>query len=171
MPLIMSQSARSGNLDERIPALSGADRPVRPVHGLRKLGDYTAHVKHGHHHENAGIGARHAQLRQAEPAGSIHHHPRNLSLWITDAQRAQTGREPCSTGLWNRSQMPFGNPALRPVVLQLDCIEPLSGGFRHGGYPRLPPRTCSVATEVNRQFLGQDSHLPDDDAFHGAPKQ
>ena len=33
------------------------------------------------------------------------------------------------------------------------------------------PRTCSVATEVNRQFLGQDFHLLDDDAFHGAPKR
>ena len=56
---------------------------------------------------------------------------------------------------------------LRPVVLQLDYIEPLSGGFRHGSCPR----TCSVATEVNRQFLGQDFHLLDDDAFHGARKQ
>ena len=33
------------------------------------------------------------------------------------------------------------------------------------------PRTCSVATEVNRQFLAQDSHLMGDDAFHGVPKQ
>ena len=32
-------------------------------------------------------------------------------------------------------------------------------------------RFCSVATEVNRQFLGQDSHLLDDDAFHGARKR
>ena len=33
------------------------------------------------------------------------------------------------------------------------------------------PRTCSVATQVNRQLLGQDFHLLDDDAFHGARKQ
>ena len=32
-------------------------------------------------------------------------------------------------------------------------------------------RACSIATEVNRQLLGQDLHLLNDDAFHGAPKQ
>ena len=34
----------------------------------------------------------------------------------------------------------------------------------------VPRRACSVATEVNRQLLGQDLHLLNDDAFHGAPK-
>ena len=33
------------------------------------------------------------------------------------------------------------------------------------------PRACSVAAEVNRQFPGQDFHLLNDDAFHGAPNQ
>ena len=33
------------------------------------------------------------------------------------------------------------------------------------------PRACSVAAEVNRQFPGQDFHLLNDDAFHGARNQ
>ena len=46
---------------------------------------------------------------------------------------------------------------LRPVTLQLDLLEPLSGGFSRGD---CSPRLLR-ATQVYHQFLGQDLHLLD----------
>ena len=49
--------------------------------------------------------------------------------------------------------------------LQFDLIEPCP----EASAAAVTRRVRSVATEVYRQFLGQDLHLLDDDAFHGAP--
>ena len=57
---------------------------------------------------------------------------------------------------------------LRRVVLQLDYIEPLSGGFKHGGCPPCLLRSYRGET-VNSS--GRTSTCWMDDAFHGAPKQ
>ena len=54
---------------------------------------------------------------------------------------------------------------LRPVTLQFDLIEPCS----EASAAAVARRVGSVATEGYRKFLGQDLHLLDDDAFHGAP--
>jgi hypothetical protein len=51
--------------------------------------------------------------------------------------------------------------ALRPVTLQLDSLEPRP----EASSVAIAPHVCSVATEVYHQFLGQDFHLLDDDAF------
>jgi hypothetical protein len=51
--------------------------------------------------------------------------------------------------------------------LQLDLLEPCP----EASAVAITPHVCSVATEVYHQLLGQDFHLLDDDAFHGAPKQ
>ena len=46
---------------------------------------------------------------------------------------------------------------LRPVVLQLDFLEP----FPEASSVAIARHVCSVATEVYHQFLGQDLHLRD----------
>jgi hypothetical protein len=55
--------------------------------------------------------------------------------------------------------------ALRPVALRLDSSNLCPEASRLA----VARRTRSVATEAYHQFLGQDFHLLDDDAFHGAP--
>lgn len=54
---------------------------------------------------------------------------------------------------------------LRPVALQSDSLERVP----EASAATVTRRVCSVATEVHHQFLGQDLHLLDDGAFHGAP--
>ena len=56
---------------------------------------------------------------------------------------------------------------LRPVALQLDFLEPCP----EASAVAVTHHACSVTTEVHHQFLGQDLHLLDDGAFHGARNQ
>ena len=59
-----------------------------------------------------------------------------------------------------------GRAALAPAGERTALV---LAGYRRSAGDRGRPHACSVATEVNRQLLGQDLHLLDGDAFHGAP--